>query len=86
MIKSSNGRSEQVQRPDEQRYFLLRNVPELKSEPHFGQRGMVLVTPISGKKVPDCFLRKLPERRSGAFLHKNTPDDETFETPRIRAT
>jgi hypothetical protein len=52
---------------------------------------LVIFVTVSGNKVS--------ERRSGlptdknlwngvleAFLHKNIPDDETYETPRIRAT
>jgi hypothetical protein len=44
------------------------------SDPKLGRRGGVVVS-IPGKEVPACvlFLKELPERRFGAFRHKNTP-------------
>jgi hypothetical protein len=33
--------------------FLLKKLPEC-SDPKFGQRGVVLVIPVPGKKGPEC--------------------------------
>jgi hypothetical protein len=44
----------------------------------------VLVIPMPGKRVPECrsglrpFEKELPERRSGALRHKNTPVRSSF--------
>jgi hypothetical protein len=60
--------------------FLLKRFRNAKSDPKFGWRGVVLVIPIPGRKVPERFYglrpseKEFPERRSDAFRHKNAPD------------
>jgi hypothetical protein len=59
--------------------FLIRKGSGMHSDTIFGRRGAVLVIPMPGKKVPERYSgllppeKKLQERHSGAFRHKNTP-------------
>jgi hypothetical protein len=59
-------------------YFSLEKVPKPKSDPKFSRKGVTLVIPMPGKKVPECcsglhrLEKELLERRSSAFHHKNT--------------
>jgi hypothetical protein len=52
------------------------------SDPKFGQRWGSFSYVDARKKVPECRSglrhseKELPERRTGAFRHKNTPADD----------